>query len=121
MARTLTNARLQKWGYSNISDDAFLVASELINNAVAAAAGQQIRYQLSQDMGEVVLAVWDPSDRVPTCKPPAELTLDTLDLTPENWDDNGGWGLTLVATLSAQSGYTVDPKGGKWLWARLKP
>jgi hypothetical protein len=93
----------------------------LINNAVAAAPGRRIRYQLSQDGGEVVVAVWDPSDRLPAGKPPAELTLDTLDLAPENWDANGGWGIPIVVALAVQSGYTLDPKGGKWVWARLKP
>ncbi|MFI0351513.1 ATP-binding protein [Actinomadura sp. 9N407] len=121
LARTLTNARLHKWGYSHISDDAFLIASELINNAVAASPGRQITYQLSQDMDQVVLAVWDPSNRVPVGRPPTELTLDTLDLAPERWDDNGGWGLPIVVALAVQSGYTLDPNGGKWVWARLKP
>jgi hypothetical protein len=58
---------------------------------------------------------------VPAGKPPPDLTLETLDLSPENWDANSGWGLTIVAALSDQCGYSLDPKGGKWVWARLKP
>ncbi|MBG6089532.1 ATP-binding protein [Actinomadura viridis] len=123
MARTLTNARLHKWGYTHLSDDAFLVASELITNAVTATPGSEIKYQLSRDGGEVLLAVWDSSTRVPAPRPipPVELSLETLDLAPERWDDNGGWGIPIVATLSVSSGYTLDPQGGKWVWARLKP
>ncbi|MEW2356204.1 ATP-binding protein [Spirillospora sp. NPDC029432] len=98
----------------------FLVASELVGNAVAATPGRKIAYQLSRDEGEVIVAVWDASARVPTGKPPPDLALETLDLNPERWDDNGGWGLSIVATLSVQCGYTVDPGGGKWVWARLK-
>nr|BFE29812.1 hypothetical protein GCM10010200_020630 [Actinomadura rugatobispora] len=121
MARTLTNARLIKWGHSHISDDTFLVASELINNAVNATPGQQITYRLSREAKEILVAVWDSSDRVPTPGQPTEPTLDDLDLSPEHWDDNGGWGLNIVATIASSCGYTRDPSGGKWVWARLKP
>ncbi|MFF5264838.1 ATP-binding protein [Actinomadura viridis] len=123
LARTLTNARLHKWGCLHISDDAFLVASELISNAITATPGQEIRYQLSRESDEILLAVWDSSTSVPVPRPapPVELTLETLDLAPERWDDNGGWGIPIVATLAVSSGYTLDPNGGKWVWARLKP
>jgi hypothetical protein len=121
IARTLTNARLEKWGYSHISDDTFLVASELISNAINATPGEQIMYRLSCAHGEIFMAVWDSSNRVPTPRPPTEFTLDDLDLSPERWDDNGGWGLNIVATLATSCGYTTDPNGGKWVWARLKP
>ncbi|MFD0856719.1 ATP-binding protein [Actinomadura adrarensis] len=120
LARTLTNARLEKWGQSHISDDTFLVASELINNAIEATPGRQIIYRLSRDAGEIMMAVWDESDRVPSPKPPTAFTLDDLDLSPEHWDDNGGWGLNIVATLASSCGYTTDPRGSKWAWARIK-
>jgi hypothetical protein len=119
IARTLTNARLEKWGCVHILDDTFLVASELINNAIAATPGEQIMYRLAREGGDIFLAVWDRSDRVPVPRQPTGVTLD-LDLSPEHWDDNGGWGLNIVATLAASCGYTTDPEGGKWVWARLK-
>ncbi|WP_231404821.1 ATP-binding protein [Actinomadura viridis] len=123
LARSLTNARLIKWGYTHISDDVFLVASELIANAVMATPRQEIKYQISRDGDEILLAVWDSSTSVPVPRPapPVELTLETLDLAPERWDDNGGWGIPIIATLAVSSGYTLDPNGGKWVWARLKP
>ncbi|GAA4235301.1 hypothetical protein GCM10022254_42280 [Actinomadura meridiana] len=120
LARTLTNARLEKWGETHISDDAFLVASELINNAIMETPGRQITYWVTRAGGEIMFAVWDSSDRMPTARPPTECAPDYLDLSPEHWDDNGGWGLNIVATLAATCGYTRDPRGGKWVWATLK-
>ncbi|NKZ05737.1 ATP-binding protein [Actinomadura latina] len=121
LARTLTRSRLDKWGYAHISDDAFLIASELIANAVAATPGKEIRYQCSHDIAGVLIAVWDTSPAVPCIRPMADMTLDTLDVSEEHWDDNGGRGLPIVAALAASCGYTPDPAGGKWVWARLKP
>ncbi|MFD0856842.1 ATP-binding protein [Actinomadura adrarensis] len=120
LARTLTNARLEKWGYSHISYDAFLIASELVSNAIEFTRGQEIVYRVSRADGEVMLAVWDSSSRVPARREPTVRTLDDLDLAPERWDGNGGWGLNIVATLASRCGYTTDPKGGKWVWATLK-
>ncbi|WP_433472789.1 ATP-binding protein [Spirillospora sp. CA-142024] len=121
LARTLTRSRLHNWGYMHISDDAFLIASELITNAVTATPGKEIRYQCSRDAAGVLIAVWDASPSSPRVRPMIELTLDTLDLSEEHWDDNGGRGLPIVATLAAECGHTSDPSGGKWVWARLKP
>jgi hypothetical protein len=45
---------------------------------------------------------------------------EDLDLSEENWDDNGGWGLPIVQALADDCGYTPHPSGGKWVWARLK-
>ncbi|MEO3825197.1 ATP-binding protein [Actinomadura sp. B10D3] len=121
LARTLTQTRLNKWGYTHISDDVFLVASELVTNAAAATPGEEIRYQCSRDSGGVLIAVWDASPERPRARPMVETTLDTLDVSEEHWDDNGGRGLPIVAALAAECGHTPDPSGGKWVWARLKP
>lgn len=121
LARTLIATRLHKWGCTHISDDAFLVVSELVSNASAATPGEEIRLRLRREAGAVLLAVWDASDRLPQQKPAAGPSLDTLDLSEEHWDDSGGWGLHIVAALAVESGYTHDPSGGKWVWARLKP
>lgn len=121
LARTLTMARLHKWDCAHISDDAFLIASELITNAVVATPGEEIRYQCSRDVAGVLIAVWDASTAGPQPRPVVELTLDTLDVSEEHWDDNGGRGLPIVTALAAECGYSPDPTGGKWVWARLKP
>lgn len=120
LARTLAKARLYKWGYMSISDDVFLVASELITNATNATPGREIKFQLSRDLGEVLVAVWDSSPNLPGSSPSTTPTLETLDLSPDHWDDNGGWGLPIVAALSTTCGCSPDPAGGKWVWSRLK-
>lgn len=121
LARTLTRSRLDKWGCAHISDDAFLIASELIANAVTATPGKEIRYRCSRDMDGVLIAVWDGSPERPQARPMIEMTLDTLDVSEEHWDDNGGRGLPIVVAIAAECGHTPDPHGGKWVWARLKP
>ncbi|GAA4241793.1 hypothetical protein GCM10022254_72090 [Actinomadura meridiana] len=121
LARTLTQTRLHKWGYAHITDDAFLIASELISNAVAATPGKEIRYQCSRDAHGVLIAVWDASPARPRMRPLERLTLDTLDVSKENWDNNGGRGLPIVAALATSCGHTPEPSGGKWIWARLNP
>jgi hypothetical protein len=67
----------------------------------------------------VLLAVWDSSDHMPTVKEVVELTLDDLDLSEENFDNNGGWGLPLVRALSCDCGVSKTNPRGKWVWARL--
>ena len=121
LARTLTQSRLDKWEYGHISDDVFLIASELITNAVTATPGEEIRYQCSRDIAGVLIAVWDGSPDTPQVRPMTEMTLNTLDVSEEHWDDNGGRGLPIIAALAAACGCTPDPQGGKWVWARLKP
>ncbi|WP_152563907.1 ATP-binding protein [Actinomadura welshii] len=121
LARTLTKTRLHKWGCTHISDDAFLIASELITNAVEATPGKEIRFQCSRDTAGVLIAVWDATPAVPRIRNQTNMTLDTLDVSEENWDDNGGRGLQIVTALAAECGHTQDSSGGKWVWARLKP
>lgn len=121
LARTLTKTQLHNWGYVHISDDAVLVVSELVTNAVAAASGEEIRLQVSRDVAGVVIAVWDASTARPRARPVVDTARDALDVTEEHWDDNGGRGLPIVAALAVECGHTPDPSGGKWVWARLKP
>lgn len=121
LARTLTEARLYRWGLMEISDDAFLIVTELVTNAAAETPGQEIRFQLSRDSAGVLIAVWDAGPGRPVARQAVtELTLDTLDVSEPAWDDNHGWGLNLVRALSAECGCCPDPQGGKWVWARLK-
>lgn len=119
LARTLIGPKLRNWGCPHISDDAALIASELVANAVAATPGREIRLRLDRGSDGVLLAVWDGSDQPPRMRPLVEVTLDDLDLAEERWDDNGGWGLAIVAGLASDCGYRRDPAGGKWVWARL--
>ncbi|MBD2893311.1 hypothetical protein amrb99_22320 [Actinomadura sp. RB99] len=121
LARTLADAWMCKWGYSRILDDALLIVSELVTNAARETPHKEIRFQLSRDAQGVVIAVWDSGLGVPRPKPFRRLTLEDLDLSAEAFDDNGGWGLHIVQSLSTRCGATQDPNGGKWIWARLSP
>jgi hypothetical protein len=120
LCRTLVEQRLRKWGVSWAISDALLVTAELANNAVdACPMGAEIWIRLSRDAAGVLLEVWDPVDVLPRPRT-IELTLETLDLDPANFDRNGGWGLTIVAALSLDHGCVPHPRGGKTAWARLK-
>ncbi|MEW2357393.1 ATP-binding protein [Spirillospora sp. NPDC029432] len=119
LARTLAGQKLNKWDCSGILDDALLVVAELVTNAAKATPLREIRFQLSRDAEGVIIAVWDSSSRLPEPKAVVELGLEDLDLAEESYDRNGGWGLPLVQALSTCCGYTRDPRGGKWVWARL--
>lgn len=121
LARTLIGPRLEKWGCAHISDDAFLITTELVTNASTATPGKEIKICVSRDPAGILLAVWDSNDQIPQPKPIVELTPKDLDLVPADWDTNGGWGLPIVQALSIDCGYKRDPAGGKWIWARLKP
>jgi anti-sigma regulatory factor (Ser/Thr protein kinase) len=121
LVRTFIKSRLHNWDCTHISDDAQLIATEMVANAVAATPGEEIRFRLSRDTGGVLLAVWDSSAQPPALTPITELTLDTLDTSEEHWDDNGGRGLPIIAALAADCGHQPDPSGGKWVWARIRP
>jgi anti-sigma regulatory factor (Ser/Thr protein kinase) len=120
VARTLTDMRLRKWDYLNILDDALLIVAELVTNAADETPSQEIVFQLNQNAHGITIAVWDSSPRMPEPQPIVELDLEDLDLSEENFDNNGGWGLHLVRSLATTCGVTRDPEhGGKWVWAKI--
>ena len=120
LCRTLVAARLHRWGLRHAIADAELVTAELVANAVAATPqGGEIWIRCAHDATGVLLQIWDPNPRMPQPQP-VDLTLETLDLDPEHADDNGGWGLTIIAALTLDHGCTPHPYGGKTAWARLK-
>jgi anti-sigma regulatory factor (Ser/Thr protein kinase) len=121
LARTLAGARFHKWGCSHVLDDALLIVSELVTNAVDRMPGAELRLQVSRDAHGVIVAVWDGASDLPAARPKVELALDDLDLSEEAFDANGGWGLHIVEALSAACGAMRDPCGGKWVWARIIP
>jgi hypothetical protein len=120
LSRTLVEQRLRRWGLIPAISDALLIVDELVCNAVdACPVGAVIWIRCSRDGAGVLLEVWDPVDKLPEPRR-VELTLDTLDLDPANFDHNGGWGLAIVAALSLDHGCNPHPDGGKTVWARLK-
>ncbi|WP_051300136.1 ATP-binding protein [Actinomadura rifamycini] len=121
LARTLAGARLNQWNCRHISDDALLIVSELVTNAARQTPHEEIRLQVSRDVGGIVVAVWDASPEIPQARPLPEVVPDDLGAADGSFEDAGGRGLPLVQALSSACGVTRDPKGGKWVWARLSP
>jgi hypothetical protein len=123
--RLLIDCRLPDWGltgerYADLRADLHLIAAELLTNAVQETPDQSIRTYCvpAFDAGVIHFAVWDSSARRPAANMP-ELTLETLDLREEDFDNNGGWGLPLVEALAESCGMTPT-EGGKWVWANIK-
>lgn len=110
-ARDVTRATLSGWGLSELSDDAALVVSELVTNAVRYAMYSSrhrgIELLLMRVSPHVLLAVADPSDEMPTPKEP--------DFISEN-----GRGLYIVETYSQCWGWDPLDSGGKAVWALFR-
>ncbi|WP_123666646.1 ATP-binding protein [Actinocorallia herbida] len=107
---------------TDILDNALIVASELLANAVEAAPGAELRLHLRhvQNPRGILFRVWDPSPRAPLPRATAALTLTSIDAAPEDaWDHGGGWGLPIVQSLSTACGHTPTPPKGKWVWSHL--
>lgn len=120
-ARAFIPGVLADWGLEHLREDAELVASELVTNAlrVTCAAGPvsfgtpsprraMIRVRLVLLEGSLIIEVWD---RVVARPAPVR----SMDLDAEN-----GRGMLIVETLSAQWNSYVPPEGGKWVWAELR-
>lgn len=106
LARNVTRYSLERWGFpQGIIDDAEVVMSELVTNAVVhAASDTQIHISVALVDGAPLLAVWDCSPELP--KMPA------FDAYSED-----GRGLWLVANYSEQHGVDVQTNVGKTVWA----
>lgn len=126
-ARMLVGFRMIDWGlggerYASLREDVCLTVAELVANACAATPETEIRIRLSPEFarGTLLLGVWDSTDEMPTVTPVVELTLETLDISEENFDRNGGWGIPLVMALASECGTDKTSPHGKWIWARFK-
>ncbi|GAA4231688.1 hypothetical protein GCM10022254_29580 [Actinomadura meridiana] len=121
MMRSLMEFRLREWGMARNADDVYLVASELITNAVRSVPDREIRVRLVRECGAVVVGVWDPSDVMPVIRPLVEMTLDDVVPDARALDDGGtgGLGLPIVQALSVECGVTRTEPFGKWVWAKV--
>ncbi|MEW9530044.1 ATP-binding protein [Microbispora sp. NPDC049125] len=111
-ARDVTRSTLRQWGLPELADDATLVVSELVTNAVRyslypAVRDLPITLMLLRVAPHVVLAVSDPSDRVPVPVQP--------DFVSEH-----GRGLYIVETYSQAWGWDPLDEGGKAVWALFR-
>ncbi|MCT9933811.1 ATP-binding protein [Planotetraspora sp. A-T 1434] len=114
MARDITRSTLRRWGLTALTEDAALVVSELVTNAVRYSLystrrpdDHPITLMLARVVPHVLLAVSDPSDEVPSPKEP--------DFISEN-----GRGLYIVETYSQAWGWDPLDCGGKAVWALFR-
>jgi anti-sigma regulatory factor (Ser/Thr protein kinase) len=110
-ARLHVRSRLHEWGLRPLAESAEVVTSELVTNAVSAAAGLPeplVRLRIAADPRHVLVEVWDASPQRPVRRPPE----------PAKLTEEGGRGLLLVAVLSSDWGSYPSPPG-KVVWATV--
>jgi anti-sigma regulatory factor (Ser/Thr protein kinase) len=113
-AREFTTTTLRSWGLEELVDDAVVIISELVTNAVrhgvppyAAAAGDTpIKLSLVRQGLFVVFIVSDPSEQDPKMRPADDI-------------GENGRGLHVIEALSRVWGWTPLPGTGKAVWAAL--
>lgn len=115
--RLIVEAQALQWGLpQGTVDDAVLVASELLTNAVRATPYRPITLRMALVPDGLRVAVWDGSpDRPRTSAPDLSMPSGRV---PEDASDPGGWGLGIVASLSKHYGCRPE-HGGKSVWAVL--
>ncbi|MGW4298353.1 ATP-binding protein [Streptomyces sp. NPDC004376] len=107
VARRLVRAACTAWGLRGTAENAVLVVSELVSNAVRHARRESIRVVVERTAPRTVrVAVADLSRTLPELCTPKE-------------DEEGGRGLALVAALAADWG-TDERHWGKVVWADLE-
>ncbi|WP_411075200.1 ATP-binding protein [Streptomyces sp. cmx-4-7] len=107
-ARRLVRAALTVWGLESLIDDATLVVTELVSNAVDHGRLPSIRVLVSRpSANRVRVGVVDRSKTVPVLR------------TDSNGDQLRGRGLVLVDALTEQWGIELY-RWGKQVWAELE-
>ncbi|WUH98179.1 ATP-binding protein [Spirillospora sp. NBC_00431] len=120
LARDQVSGALRGWGLPFLVSDAVLVVGELVANAVkVSGAADVIEVHVGLGNGEVVLGVWDGCDERPVARN-VQISLETLDLSEENLDDNGGRGLAIVEALAWRCWTDPTSPHGKWVCAALR-
>jgi len=124
-ARQFVRELLTCWDLGYLTDDAELIIAELVVNAVrhglrtapqavpagvgvpGVAGASVLRMCLLRRVGEVMLAVTDPSNEAPTPRAPG-------------WTGESGRGLQIVGALSYVWGWSPIEGRGKAVWAVLR-
>jgi anti-sigma regulatory factor (Ser/Thr protein kinase) len=104
-ARGLARSAFQKWGMDASTDDAVLVVSELVSNAVRHGAGDTVTVELIHHDDRLRVTVCD--DDTGTVTP-----------HPETAHGEDGRGLRIVERISLDWGVDYLPTG-KAVWAEL--
>ena len=118
-AREFTEQTLRLWSVADLVDDACLIVSELVTNAVKSTGSTQVEpdfetlakvpivgLQLTAANGVLLVEVWDTSTASP-------------ELQQQHEDALSGRGLLIVAMLATQWAYYLPEYGGKVVWAEL--
>ena len=104
-ARAFVHSRLSAWEMNDHIDDALLIASELVTNAILHAR-TPVQLRLHADGPVVRVEVYDENSRMPA-------------VTGVGPDATSGRGLAVVACLACAWG--MEQEGhGKVVWAELR-
>lgn len=103
-ARLFTKFALAVWGIPEIEDNALLIASELVTNALK--TGDVFDVTLYRRDDAVLIEVWDGSEASPDRQGPS---IDRV----------GGRGLLLVEACSKDWGWRLEDREGKTVWALI--
>jgi len=119
-SRLFVRYTLKEIGLAHLTDDAELVVSELMTNAVEATGVMAahprwtelhdlalVRLSVVRLRSGLVVEVWDRDPTPPVVKEAA-------------WDDENGRGLFIVTELCQRWNYFFPPGGGKVIWGELE-
>ncbi|WP_370963649.1 ATP-binding protein [Amycolatopsis sp. cg9] len=102
LVRRFTRLTLRAWANSAVADDAQLLVTELVTNALRHGRGRPV-LRLVVTGGQIRIEVFDDDPALPVRRPA---------------DADGGWGLALVERLSSAWG-TRRHGRGKVVWCAL--
>ncbi|MFJ8029056.1 ATP-binding protein [Streptomyces sp. NPDC096032] len=107
LCRRLVTDALHRWDLDDLIDDAQVIATELVTNAIAtnAPADSDVTLWLRRDRGSLVIEVDDQAEAIPVL-PQAAFSVEY------------GRALSVVASLSTFWGLR-EGAGGKVMWAEL--
>jgi anti-sigma regulatory factor (Ser/Thr protein kinase) len=118
-ARRHTRLLLAEWGLAGLSEQAELVVSELVTNAIAAsrsvASAAPVRLWLLTDGTRVGIVVWDASPQLPVVADPDERA------DPDELAESGRGLLLVHGLVRYWNAYTTPQAGGKVVRAICAP
>lgn len=116
--RLIVESQALQWGLTEETvQNAVLVASELLTNAVRATPERPVSLRLALAGDGLRVEVWDTSQARPKASAP-DLSMPEMPV-PDDVPDPGGWGLGIVEFLSEEHGVRAEFEG-KSVWAVLK-
>jgi anti-sigma regulatory factor (Ser/Thr protein kinase) len=108
IVRKLLRASLEAWNVPYLIDNASIVTSELVTNAVKATPDEWIEFYTQLLPEGLMVGCWDSSPELPTSPEPTD------------HDAEGGRGMLVIARYAMKNGVTrVQDRQGKAVWALL--